>query len=159
MENSYSQYTPSFIHTLLKQYKPGVRGSGIRSLAKQYNIKGGHQLVSAWLSKWDGTLKSLQKSRGRPRILTRKEQKKHVVDFIEKKSKVEAVTYPEVKENIEKKTKKTPKLRTVQNYGKLENFTSKKRKRVTKSEGLPFCHAVGFRLFFLFQDIYTPFVL
>jgi hypothetical protein len=57
--NSYNQYPPRFIHTILKQYKKGVRGSGFKALASRYNIKGGHKLISAWYAKGDGTIYSL----------------------------------------------------------------------------------------------------
>jgi hypothetical protein len=46
------------------------------------------------------------------------------------------VQYAEVKENIEKKTGKVPELRTVRDYGKQSNVSSKKRKRVLKSQGI-----------------------
>lgn len=138
MEKSYEQYSPHLMHTILLQYKPGVRGSGFRALAKKYNIKAGHVLISKWYRKWDGSESSLKKQSGGDvrSILTQKEKKKHVADFIEKSSKKEAVTYTEVKKNVELKTKKSPALRTVQDYGSSAKMTSKKRKRVLKSEGL-----------------------
>jgi hypothetical protein len=142
MESSYSEYSPHLIHTILQQYKKGARGHGFRALAAKYNVKGGHKLVSFWYSKWDGTKTSLEKHSGGDRrsILTPKEKKKHVGDFIDKRSKVEAVTYAEVKENVEQKTGKAPALRTVKDYGKEFKVTSKKRKRVIKSQGLtPLC--------------------
>ena len=138
MEKSYEKYPPHLIQTILQQYDPGVRGHGFLALAKKYNIKGGPKSISDWYSKWDGSESSLKKRSGGDRrsILTQKEKKKHVADFIEKSSKKEAVIYSEVKKNVEKKTKKSPALRTVQDYGKSYNITSKKRKRVLKSEGI-----------------------
>ncbi len=56
-------------------------------------------------------------------ILTQKEKKKHVADFIEKSSKTEAVNYTQVKKNVEMKTKKSPALRTVQDYGRSAKMT------------------------------------
>ena len=79
--------------------------------------------------------------------MTSKEKKTHVGDFIEKRAKKEAVTYQEVKKNVELKTKKRPALRTIKDYGKAFNITSKKRKRVLKSEGL-------FALFFLMLPVH-----
>lgn len=138
MEKSYEKYPPHLMQTILKQYNPGVRGQGFKALAKKYDIKGGPKTISDWYSKWDGSESSLKKRSGGDRrsILTQKEKKKHVGDFIEKCSKKEAVIYSEVKKNVELKTKKSPKLRTIQDYGKSFNITSKKRKRVLKSEGL-----------------------
>jgi hypothetical protein len=140
MDNSYEEYPPHLKQTILLQYKKGVRGSGFRALAKKYDIKGGHKLVSSWYSKWDGSESSLKKSSGGDRrsILTSKEKKRHVGDFIEKRAKKEAVTYPEVKKNVELKTRKRPALRTVNDYGKAFNITSKKRRRMLKSEGIFF---------------------
>lgn len=137
MEHSYEEYSPHLIQTILRQYKKGIRGHGFKALAKKYEIKGGHRLVSLWYAKWDGSESSLTKQSGGDRrsILTQKEKKKHVKDFIEKSSKKEAVNYAEVKKNIELKTKKAPALSTVKDYGKSFNITSKKRKRVLKSEG------------------------
>jgi hypothetical protein len=135
--NSYNQYPPRFIHTILKQYKKGVRGSGFKALASRY-IKGGHKLISAWYAKWDGTIYSLTKQSGGDRrsILTPEEKKKYVYDFIVKKSKSEAATYQEVQKNVEKKTGKAPKPRTIRDYGEAAKITSKKRKRVLKSQGM-----------------------
>src|SRR6202012_1235360 len=45
------------------------------------------------------------------------------------------VNYPEVKENVERKTGKDIKLRTVQEIGKNLKMTPKKTKRKTPSEG------------------------
>src|SRR5690349_20439987 len=85
-------------------------------------------------------LKLLTKQSGGDKrsILTPKEKKKHVYSFIDKKSKTEAVQYAEVKNNIESKTGKSPEPRTVRRYGHSLKITSKKRKRVLKSEGLAF---------------------
>ena len=62
--------------SILEEHEPGVRGKGLKALAKRHNIKGGHNLVKYWLSKWDGTLKSLESvSGGDHRILTDQEKK------------------------------------------------------------------------------------
>jgi hypothetical protein len=126
---SYKQFFASI--------KRGLEDMVFKELAKKYEIKGGHRLVSLWYAKWDGSESSLTKQSGGDRrsILTQKEKKKHVKDFIEKSSKKEAVNYAKVKKNIELKTKKAPALSTVKDYGKSFNITSKKRKRVLKSEG------------------------
>jgi hypothetical protein len=119
MQNSYDEYSPHFIHTVL-QYRKGVRGYGLGALAKKFNIKGGKKLISYWLQKWDTTESSLMKQSGGDTrsILTNKEKKVHVYDFVDKKRQVEAATYEEVKRNVEKKTKKTLSLTTVKRAGK-----------------------------------------
>jgi hypothetical protein len=137
MESSYSHYTSQYLHSILLEYKRGVRDCGFKALAKRFKVKGGHRLLMYWYKKWDGTESSLTKQSGGDRrsILTPKEKKKYIQDFIDKRSNTEAVQYAEVKENIEKKTGKLPALRTVQDYGEQSNITSKKRKRVLKSQG------------------------
>lgn len=126
------------MHNILREYQPGVYGYGFKALAKKYNVRGGRRLLSEWFKKWDGTESSLRKQSGgdKSSILTPKEKKTHILDFATKKSKVEAVNYPEVKENVEKKTGKDVSLRSVQRHGKELNLSSKKRKRVLKSQGL-----------------------
>ena len=137
MESSYDEYSPHLMQTILTKYRKGIKGCGFLALAKQYNIKGGPTLLRYWYRKWDGTEASLTKQSGGDRrsILTSEEKKKHVQAFIVKKSKVEAAKYEEVRKNVENKTGKSPKLRTVQDYGKSFKITNKKRKRVLKSQG------------------------
>jgi hypothetical protein len=138
MEHSYQEYPPHLVHHILQQYKPRVRGCGFDALATRYKIKGGGRLVKYWYDKWDGTEFSLIKHSGGDRrsILTPEEKKKHIYDFTSKKAKLEAPTYLEVKSNVEKKTGKRPSLATVKRDGKSLRITSKKRKRVPKSQGL-----------------------
>ena len=109
MQKSYDEYSPHFIHNVLLQYRKGVRVCGLGALAKKFNIKGGKNLISYWLKKWDTTESSLVKQSGGDTrsILTNKEKKVHVYDFVDKKRQVEAATYEEVKRNVEKKTRKT----------------------------------------------------
>src|ERR1700722_17440573 len=108
MATSYEQHSPQEIQTILEEYQPGVRGKGLKALAKRHNIKGGHNLVKYWLSKWDGTLNSLEIMSGGDRcsILTEKEKAKHVGQYITRRSKKNAVNYKEVKEHVENETGK-----------------------------------------------------
>jgi len=136
--SSYTSYSTHEMHNILTEYKPGVRGSGLHALSKKYNVRGGPKLISEWFKKWDGTEASLRKQSGGDvrSILTPKEKDLHIRKFATRKSKVEAVNYPEVKENVEKKTGKEISLRSVRRVGKKMNLSSKKRKRVLKSQGL-----------------------
>src|SRR5438067_1092500 len=137
MTSHYASYTPSQMHKMLQEYQPGVRGHGFKALAKKFNIQGGAGLIRSWFRKWDGTEKSLIKSSGdHSSILTEKEKKRYINDFITKASDVEAVTYPEVLANVEKKTRKRPSIATVRRYGKEFKITSKKRKIALESEGM-----------------------
>ena len=62
-------------------------------------------------------------------ILTEKEKKKDILGYIKKKARKDAVNYREVKQNVEFKTGKKIKLRTVQILGKELKAVSKKTKR------------------------------
>ena len=136
MSTSYKHYSPQEIQSILEEHEPGVRGKGLKALAKRHNIKGGHNLVKYWLSKWDGTLKSLESVFGGDRsILTDQEKKKYVDQYITKCSKKDAVQYPEVKKHIEKETGKSISLPTVRRIGHQKGQTSKKVKRLLESEG------------------------
>jgi hypothetical protein len=151
MEASYSQYSSHKIQQILNEYKKGVRGHGFQALASKYQIKGGPKLVKYWYSKWDGTENSLKKKSGGDRrsILTEKQKKRYISDFVTQTSKKEAVIYSEVKNHVQKKTGKDPSLPTVQRYGKALKISSKKRKRVTKSQGfisILFSFCVDYRI-------------
>jgi transposase len=156
MEPIYTQYTPHFIHNVLLQYKKGARGHGFEALANKFNILGGKKLVEYWYKKWDGTLSSLEKHSGGDRrsILTQREEKLFIHDFIEKRSKSEAVNYPEVKVNVEKKTGKQMALRTVRTHGKDLKISCKKRKRVVKSQG-KFCIFFAFSALLKFSRFFV----
>ena len=127
MSTSYEHYTPEKMQTILEEYQPGVRG---KALAKRHNIKGGHNLVKYWSSKWDGTSKSLETLSGgdRRRIFREHEKKKYVDQYITRRSKKNAVNYVEVKEHIENKTSKSTSGRTARRIGKELGQTSKKVK-------------------------------
>ena len=137
------------MHNILLEYKPGVWGSGFLALSKKYQVQGGSKLISEWYKKWDGTESSLRKQSGGDvrSILTPKEKKLHIRNFVTKKSKVEAAIYPEVKKNVEKKTGKDISLRSVQEIGQAMRISSKKRKRVLQSQG----QTDTFFLFFALQ--------
>jgi transposase len=125
---------------ILQEYQPGVRGKGFRALAKRYGIESGHTTIRKWYKKWDGSKESLKKESGGDRrsILTEKEKKKDILGYIKKKARKDAVNYREVKQNVEFKTGKKIKLRTVQILGKELKAVSKKTKRKTPTEGKRF---------------------
>ena|ERR1044071_6332814 len=122
---------------ILKKYRPKVRGKGFKSLAKQYEIKGGPKTIRKWYQKWDGTKESLKKESGGDRrsILSEKEKKTLISGFINKRAKKDAADYREVHENIESKTGKKISVKSVRRLGKELGATSKKTKRKTPNEG------------------------
>ena len=103
---------------------------------KKYQVQGGSKLISEWYKKWDGTESSLRKQSGGDvrSILTPKEKKLHIRNFVTKKSKVEAAIYPEVKKNVEKKTGKDISLRSVQEIGQAMRISSKSEKECFKAK-------------------------
>ena len=129
MEASYSQYSPHQIQPILQEYKEGE--------GMVFHIRGGPKLVEYWYSKWDGTENSLKKESGGDQrsILTQKQKKRYISDFVNQRSKEEAVNYSEVRNHVKKKIKKDASLRTIQGYGKALKISSKKRKRVTDNQG------------------------
>lgn len=131
MATFYRRYTPQQIQSILEEYEPRVRGKGIRALAKKHKVQGGHNLIKYWLSKWDGTVESLETVSGGDRrsILTNREKNKYVDRYITRRSKKDAVQYPEVKVHIENKTGKNISLPTVQRIGHELGHTSKSQAR------------------------------
>jgi hypothetical protein len=121
--NDYNKYTSKFKHNVLEEYRPGVYGSGFKSLAKRFKIKGGHRLIMKWYRQWDGTVQSLNRryKGGRPRTLTTNEVKHYVLDFVNMmNSQFKPVNYRIVQSNIEASLNKKVPLSTIQRYGKEE---------------------------------------
>lgn len=133
----YTEVSLDTKQQILQEYQPGVRGKGFKSLAKAYKIKSGHQIIQKWYRKWDGSKESLKKESGGDRrsILSDKEKKTLIVGFINKRAKKNAANYPEVHVNIESKTKKKIKARSVRRLGKELGAKSKKSKRKCPVEG------------------------
>ena len=71
-------YTAAFKHDILLAYKPKIRGSGFKALAKRFKIPGGHITISRWDAKWNKTQESLETTKGGDTrsILTTKGKKK-----------------------------------------------------------------------------------
>ena len=88
-------------------------------------------MVKYWLSKWDGTLKSLESVSGGDHrsFLTDQEKKKYVDQYITKCSKKDAVQYLEVKKHIEKETGKSISLQHTKNW-------ASKRANIKKSQAI-----------------------
>jgi transposase len=134
----YAEVSIDQKQVILEEYQPGVRGKGFRALAKRYSINGGHTTIRKWYRKWDGTKESLQKASGGGSILTENEKKKEILGYIRKRARKDAVSYQEVRVNVETKTGKNIKLRTVQKIGKKLQVISKNTKRKTPIEGKVF---------------------
>ena len=59
--------TPKQKHDILKLYSPNDRNHSFQPLAKQFNIKGGKQVVQNWYRQWNGSPKSLERKKERIR--------------------------------------------------------------------------------------------
>ena len=66
------QLTANQKHNILTIYSSTDNTYSFESLAHQYNIKGGKNVIWRWYQKWDGTPQSLgrKKGSGRPTVLT-----------------------------------------------------------------------------------------
>jgi transposase len=133
------KYNAAFKHRVLKHYKANTRGSGFAALALRFDVKGGRRVVRGWWTRWDGTLASLERSRGSGRkpLLTENEKKKHILKFVENANKKGTVVdYPEVVKNIKKETGKDVSVRTARRIGKTElALRYKNTKRALISQG------------------------
>lgn len=133
----YKIYSPDEKQKILQEHQPNVRGKGFKALATRFKIEGGHKAIRLWYKGWNGSVKSLRKLSGGDRrsIFTNKEKKVHIKKFIDKASQSDPVSYPEVKDNVERKTGKVASLTTVKKIGKQLNESSKKTKEALESQG------------------------
>jgi transposase len=112
--------TPKQKHDILKLYSPYDRNNSFESLAHQYNIKGGSQVLQNWYRQWNGQPKSLERQRGsgRQKLLTSKQVKDLIQIPIRNKNRASVpVHYPEIQSSVIEKTGKTISLRTIQRIG------------------------------------------
>ena len=125
-------------HAILRQYAPGVRGCGFKSLAARYGIKGGPTVVSAWHQRWDGTPQSLkeQPRSGRPRALSSTQARRHVAAPIRNANRsARAVSYPSLLPQVQAAAHSNVSLSTIKRYGKKElHATGKHGKKRTSDE-------------------------
>lgn len=122
-------------HQILREYRVGVRGCGLKALAARYGIAGGARTLSRWISRWRGSPRSLEnhKSPGRPRILTTREVEESVRKPILAGNRAcEAVLYTKLLPKVRQQTGKEVKLKTLRHYGTAE-LGAKKRTKATSS--------------------------
>ncbi|CAF4455191.1 unnamed protein product, partial [Rotaria sp. Silwood2] len=134
MKNTYKTHTAVFKHNVLQEYRSDVFGSGFKSLAKRFKIKGAHKLIMHWYQKWDGTFESLnRKSKDvRPRTMTPNQVKHYLLDFVTLiNSQHKPVNYKIVQSHIEDSLGKKVPLRDIQRYGKEYGIKWRKVKELT----------------------------
>ena len=124
------QLTPKQKHDILTIYSSNNNTHSFESLAHQYNIKGGKNVVWRWYREWDGTPQSLERKvgSGRPTILTPLQVNDHIRMPIRNKNRsYKPIHYPQLHSSIQQKTGKEVSLRTIQRYGKEKLDVKQKR--------------------------------
>lgn len=142
----YNQYNSFFKHLVVSRYKPNTTGSSFAALAKQFNIRGGRELVRQWYDSWKANPSSLDnKPRpGRPPLLSSSQVSNTIEKVVRKNNRAHQPTYyRKLLPGIRASTHLSPSLRTVQRYGKrgceIKSKTTKKR---TTKEGILTPHPI-----------------
>jgi hypothetical protein len=130
-------FTADFKQHVLSHYQAGVRGSGLAALATRFAIPGGKSTLQNWVSRWDGSVQSLQRKKGSGRkpILTAAQRQRHIVQPIRRSNRAhKAIHYAPVRAQLIAATHKEPSLRTVQRYGHDTEVKERRSKKRTAKE-------------------------
>lgn len=138
MSSSRTSYTSQFKHHVLSTYEQSQPHPSFRSLAKQFNIKGGRRIIPLWYRQWDGTPSSLERKpvSGRPSIMSRVEIQEHIIDKVKEKNQSHtAIHYPDLLSSIKTNTNRNPSIQTVRRYGHdVGHIKMKKTSKRTEKE-------------------------
>jgi transposase len=132
------QYSADTKHTILLEYKPGVKGCGFKSLACRFGVKGGHNVIKSWYLEWDGTKESLEKhtTSHKRRKLDEEDIDKYITSYVEEMNESgEPVNYKDVQQNVESNKRQHVPMRSIQKYGKQAGLTYKHTTRTLEREG------------------------
>lgn len=124
------QLTSNLKHHILTLYQPRNRNRSFQSLAHQYNIKGGKQVIQKWYKQWNGTPQSLERKKGsgRPKLLTSTEVREYIKRPIRNKNRsCIPVHYPQLLSSIHEKTGKQISIQTLRRIGKQQLGVKQKR--------------------------------
>jgi hypothetical protein len=124
-------------HNILMLYQSHDTTHTFKSLAHQYNIKGGEKVIRNWYHQWNGTPQSLERKKGsgKTALLSSNDINNYIRTPIRNKNRSsKPIHYPQLLSSIHKKTGKKISLRTIQNYGKQKLGVKQKRtiKRTSK---------------------------
>lgn len=111
---------------VLKYYVAHRSTISFSSLARQFNIHGGHQLVKGWYDSWDGSIESLKAKpkSGRKRVLDSAEVRECIRKRIRLANRAAtSINYIQLHEHVERVTHKKMTVRTIRNYGRREGVT------------------------------------
>jgi transposase len=151
-------YTPTFKHDILMQYVAGSRSHGFRALARRYGIQGGGSTLSKWYSHWDSTPQSLERREGSGRrtILTPQQVQRYIVRPIRRKNQDHvAITYPELKENIEEKIGHSISVRSIRRHGREEGGVRYRTTQPRTEQERKYIHNIRYHYSRIFIAILT----
>ena len=124
-------------HNILTLYSSNKNKHTFKSLALEYNIKGGRDVVARWYHQWDGTPQSLERKKGsgRPSVLTSQQVNEYIRMPIRNKNRSsKPIHYPQLHTSIQQKTGKQISLRTIQKIGKEKLGVKQKRTKKRTSQ-------------------------
>jgi transposase len=124
------QLTPKQKHDILTLYSSNDSNYTFESLAHQYNIKGGKNVIWRWYQQWNGTPQSLERKKGsgRPTLLSSQQVNDYIRTPIRNKNRsFKPIHYTQLHSSIQQKTGKQISLRTVQRCGKEKLGVQQKR--------------------------------
>jgi len=108
-------------HTILLQYSAHDTSRSFSALARRHGVKGGGRTVQRWHSRWNGTSQSLERHEGSgvTHILTPSEVSRHIrAPILAANRSHRSVSYTKLLPEVQRKTRKTVSLRTIQRIGK-----------------------------------------
>jgi transposase len=139
-KRTYQQYSADTKHSILLEYKRGVRGCGFHALAAKHHIHGGGQAVEYWYKSWDGTPQSLQKNTTshKRRRLDDFQVEQHIRGYVQSMNEQgDQVIYEDVKQHIEQETGQSIAYSTLTRYGyRKANISFKRTTRTLTTEGM-----------------------
>jgi hypothetical protein len=129
-DRTYTEYSANTKHSILLEYKAGVRGWGFHALANKHHVRGGSTTVKYWYDRWDGTPESLEKrtTSNKRRKLNEEEVKQHIRGYVEEQNQEsEPVGYHQVQQHVQQETKQHIPITTIKRYGHDDAKLSYKR--------------------------------
>jgi len=129
MSNSQHYYSSSEKERVVNYYNQNKPNCSFRSVAKKFNLRGGHELVRRWYKNRRSLETKLKP--GRPTILSRREISNHIQTKIRAANRSSTpIHYTSLLNSVNTATNKKISLRTLQRYGK--RILGAKQKRTVK---------------------------
>jgi len=125
-----TQLTPNQKHNILTIYSLNKNKYTFKSLAHEYNIKGGRDVIARWYHQWNGTPQSLERKKGsgRPNILTSQQVNDYIRTPIRNKNRSsKPVHYTQLLPSIQQKSGTQVSIQTVRRIGHEQLGVKQKR--------------------------------